>query len=65
MSCYAAVYAVYNIAYSVGMMATNALATAAAAWLGYAQILTAAGIALLICVPLLLLKDRGAEPVQA
>ena len=65
MSCYAAVYAVYNIAYSVGMMATNALATAAAAWLGYAQILTAAGIALLICVPLLLLKDRRAEPVQA
>jgi hypothetical protein len=46
-------------------MATNALATAAAAWLGYTQILTAAGIALLICVPLLLLKDRGAEPVQA
>jgi DHA1 family solute carrier family 18 vesicular amine transporter 1/2 len=65
MSCYAAVYAVYNIAYSVGMMATNALATAAAAWLGYTQILTAAGIALLICVPLLLLKDRRAEPVQA
>jgi MFS family permease len=65
MSCYAAVYAVYNIAYSVGMMATNTLATAAAAWLSYAQILTTAGVALLICVPLLLLKDRRAEPLQA
>ena len=30
LSCYAAVYAVYNIAYSVGMMATNGLAGIAA-----------------------------------
>ncbi len=62
LSCYAAVYAVYNIAYSVGMMATNTLATVAAKWMSLGQILGSASIALLICVPLLLLRDRRVEP---
>jgi len=65
LSCYAAVYAVYNIAYSIGMMATDTLATAATAWMSVGQILTAAGVALLACVPLLLLKDQHAEAVDA
>jgi predicted MFS family arabinose efflux permease len=65
LSCYAAVYAVYNIAYSVGMMATNTLATAAANWLSLGQILTSASVALLLCVPLLLLKDQRTQPAQA
>jgi len=51
LSCYAAVYAVYNIAYSIGMMATNTLATAATAWMTFGQILTSAGVALLVCMP--------------
>ena len=62
LSCYAAVYAVYNIAYSIGMIATNSLAVAAAAWLSLGQILMGAGVALLLCVPLLLLQDRAAKP---
>ena len=65
LSCYASVYAVYNIAYSVGMMATNALATLAATRLSLSQILFSAGAALLVCIPLLLLKDQPARPVSA
>jgi MFS transporter, DHA1 family, solute carrier family 18 (vesicular amine transporter), member 1/2 len=62
LSCYAAVYAVYNIAYSIGMIATNALAASAASSLGFRQVLLCASAALLVCVPLLLLKD---EPLPA
>ncbi len=65
LACYGAVYAVYNIAYSVGMMATNTLATTAMAWMSLPQILTCAGAALLVCVPLLLLRDRRAETASA
>ena len=61
LSCYAAVYAVYNIAYSVGMMSTNAMAVAAASWASVPQILLCAGAVLLICIPLLLLKGPQAE----
>jgi MFS transporter, DHA1 family, solute carrier family 18 (vesicular amine transporter), member 1/2 len=62
LSCYAAVYAVYNIAYSIGMIATNALAASAASSLGFQRVLLCASAALLVCVPLLLLKD---EPLPA
>jgi DHA1 family solute carrier family 18 vesicular amine transporter 1/2 len=58
LSCYAAVYAVYNIAYSLGMIATNALAASAASALGFPKVLLCASAALLVCVPLLLLKDQ-------
>ncbi len=64
LSCYGAVYAVYNIAYSIGMMATNALATTATNWMSFTQVLSSAGAALLICIPLLLLKDRRPEAVR-
>ena len=57
LACYGAVYAVYNIAYSVGMIATNTLATTAMVWMSLPQILTSAGAALLVCVPLLLLNE--------
>jgi len=57
LACYGVVYAVYNIAYSVGMIATNTLATTAMAWMSLPQILTSAGAALLVCVPLLLLNE--------
>jgi DHA1 family solute carrier family 18 vesicular amine transporter 1/2 len=56
LSCYAAVYAVYNIAYSLGMMATNTFAAVAARHLGFLPILICASAALLACTPLLL-KD--------
>jgi DHA1 family solute carrier family 18 vesicular amine transporter 1/2 len=61
LACYAAVYAVYNIAYSVGMMATNVLAGAAARWASVPQILLGAGVALLVCIPLLLVRGPRAE----
>jgi MFS transporter, DHA1 family, solute carrier family 18 (vesicular amine transporter), member 1/2 len=61
LACYAAVYAVYNIAYSVGMMATNVLAGAAARWASVPQILLGAGVALLVCIPLLLVRGPQAE----
>ena len=65
LACYGAVYAVYNIAYSVGMMATNTLATTAMAWMSLPSILTGASAVLLVCVPLLLLKDRRAAAASA
>ena len=61
LTCYAAVYAVYNIAYSVGMMATNGLAGAAAGWASAPQILLGASMALLVGIPLLLVKGPQAE----
>jgi hypothetical protein len=61
LSCYAAVYAVYNIAYSIGMIATNALAASVASSLGFQQVLLCASAALLVCVPLLVLKDEPAS----
>ena len=60
LSCYAAVYAVYNVSYSVGMMATDSLASAAAEHIGFLGTLACAATALLLCMPLLLLKDRQA-----
>jgi len=57
LSCYAAVYAVYNIAYSVGMMATQALASVATQNLGFLNTLVCASATLLVCVPFLLQKD--------
>jgi len=64
LSCYAAVYAVYNIAYSAGMIATSALAGAAARWASVPQILLCTGVVLLVCIPLLLLGRSHAETVK-
>ena len=61
LSCYAAIYAVYNIAYSVGMMATNALAGTAAHWMSVPQILLGASVAMLVFVPLLLVIGPQAQ----
>ncbi len=65
LSCYAAVYAVYNIAYSVGMMTTNALAGTAARWMSVPQILLGASMALLVFIPLLLVKGPDAEAAKS
>jgi DHA1 family solute carrier family 18 vesicular amine transporter 1/2 len=61
LSCYAAVYAVYNIAYSLGMMATNGLAGAAVHRASVPQILLGTSMVLLVCVPLLLVKGPQAK----
>jgi MFS transporter, DHA1 family, solute carrier family 18 (vesicular amine transporter), member 1/2 len=54
LSCYAACYAVYNIFYSVGMLGTAALVTAAARWLTFQSVLLCAAVILLLFVPLLI-----------
>ncbi|MBV8709284.1 MAG: MFS transporter [Acidobacteriaceae bacterium] len=54
MSCYSAVYAVYNIVYSVGMLATAALAPTAARLLGFLGTLLCVSAILLLCIPLLI-----------
>ena len=53
MSCYSAVYAVYNIFYSIGMLASAALASGAALLLGFWGVLLCASSILLFSIPLL------------
>jgi MFS family permease len=57
MSSYAAVYAVYNIFYSVGMLSTAALASAAARLLSFWGVLLCASVILLLSIPFLLKGD--------
>jgi MFS transporter, DHA1 family, solute carrier family 18 (vesicular amine transporter), member 1/2 len=54
MASYAAVYAVYNIFYSVGMLSTAALASAAARLLSFWGVLLCASAVLLLSIPFLL-----------
>jgi DHA1 family solute carrier family 18 vesicular amine transporter 1/2 len=61
MSCYSTVYAVYNIFYSVGMLATAALASAAAQLLNFWGVLLCASAILLLSVPYLI----KANPTQS
>ena len=63
MHCYAAAYAVYNIAYSVGMMGAGAFAAAMSPRVGVARIFLCTSGALLVCLPLVLLADR--DPNQS
>jgi hypothetical protein len=60
-SCYAAVYAAYNITYSIGMMATNAFAAIGTHMISLPPIFAGTAAALLVCIPLLLLKDQRVE----
>ncbi len=49
MSCYAAVYALYNISYSIGMLAVTAVATATAAFLSFRGMLLSVSTVLGLC----------------
>ena len=62
LTCYSAVYAIYNIAYSLGMMSTDAFASAVASSLGFLPTLLCVGAVLILAVPLLL---RTAPPPAA
>lgn len=64
LNCYAAVYAVYNITYSLGMMGADAFALAAAKYLSYFQILLSMSGILLLCIPFIL-KGFQAPPSNA
>jgi len=63
MSCYAAVYAIYNIAYAVGQMAASGFASAASTRLSFLQVLLCVSGALIVFVPLLMLGSL--PPTQA
>jgi MFS family permease len=61
MSCYAAVYAVYNIAYAIGQMASSSFASAASQRLSFSATLLCVSAALIVFTPLLLLKEAPAK----
>jgi MFS transporter, DHA1 family, solute carrier family 18 (vesicular amine transporter), member 1/2 len=56
MTCYAAVYAIYNIAYAVGQMAASSFASVASTSLSFFQVLLCVSAALIVFIPLLLLR---------
>jgi MFS transporter, DHA1 family, solute carrier family 18 (vesicular amine transporter), member 1/2 len=62
LTCYAAVYALYNIAYALGQMAASGFASAASASLGFFHTLLCVSAALIVFAPLLL---RDYSPPQA
>jgi MFS family permease len=65
LTCYAAVYAIYNIAYAVGQMAASSFASAASASLSFFQVLLCVSAALILFIPLLLLRPAQAAPQTA
>ncbi len=65
LSCYGAVYGVYNIAYAVGQMAGDGFASAAAPRLSFLAILLWTGAALVLFTPLLMLWGNTNEAPAA
>lgn len=61
MNCYAAVYAIYNITYSIGMMGSDFVASTVGANMPFQQILLLMSATLLACIPLVL-KGVAAPP---
>ncbi len=61
MSCYGAVYAIYNIAYAVGQMMASGFATAASSRLSFLQALLCVSAALILFTPFLLIRDYRSE----
>ncbi|HEY1299960.1 MAG TPA: MFS transporter [Stellaceae bacterium] len=57
MHCYAAVYAIYNIAYALGQMEASGFASAASGHLSFLQTLLCVSAALVVFIPLLLLRE--------
>jgi MFS family permease len=65
LSSYSAVYAIYNIVYSVGMMATTALTSAGAHSLGFLGVLLCVSAVLLLCTPFFALASAPAPVEQS
>jgi MFS transporter, DHA1 family, solute carrier family 18 (vesicular amine transporter), member 1/2 len=65
LNCYAAVYAIYNIAYAVGQMAASSFASAAAPSLSFFQVLLCVSAALILFTPLLLLRPAPVSPAPS
>ena len=60
LTCYAIVYAVYNIAYAIGMVGTSSVAAAVAARAGFLVTMLLVSICLLVCAPAMLAATRPA-----
>lgn len=65
LSCYAAVYAVYNVAYAAGQMAASAFASAASARLSFLQMMLSVGAVLAVFAPVLALKDPSPPEIAS
>jgi MFS transporter, DHA1 family, solute carrier family 18 (vesicular amine transporter), member 1/2 len=63
LDCYALAYAIYNLAYSAGMIGSDSLITVAAHKLSLLQTLSVTSVLFLICIPLFL--PRKPAPVAA
>ena len=64
LHCYSTVYAVYNIAYSIGMLATSAIATGAGHIIGFAGALFSVSAVLIVSAFVLVAVNRGGRHVQ-
>src|SRR5205085_6516235 len=64
LSCYSTVYAVYNVAYSIGMLATSAIASGAAQTLGFRGALLCVSGVLAVSTIVLVAANRGGRHVQ-
>jgi len=64
LHCYSTVYAVYNIAYSIGMLATSAIATGAGHIVGFAGALFSVSGVLIVSAFVLVAVNRGGRHVQ-
>jgi len=64
LHCYSTVYAVYNIAYSIGMLATSAIATGAGHIVGFAGALFSVSAVLIVSAFVLVAVNRGERHVQ-
>ena len=63
LSCYGAVYAIYNIAYGLGMIGASTLAASLADRVSLLLILVCVSVILLLCVPLVLGATKRKQPV--
>jgi MFS family permease len=63
LSCYGAVYAIYNISYALGMMSASTLSASLSERFSAFQILLCVSAILLLCIPLLLAANRRVQPV--
>jgi MFS family permease len=59
MTCYAAVYAIYNVSYAVGQMASSGFAAATSSRLTFLQVLLCVSAAMVVFTPLLVLKPKA------
>jgi MFS transporter, DHA1 family, solute carrier family 18 (vesicular amine transporter), member 1/2 len=60
MTCYAAVYAIYNVAYAVGQMVASGFASVASPRIGFLPVLLCVSAALVLFTPLMLLRPSPA-----